>query len=134
MKNTFNLNLVSEFIKTKINTKTVIIVIIMLFTLWTFIFQRFEIQKAKSELLQSNKTNLETIKKEYDSLILESQKEKSKEEQFLALAEQAKRNKEEKIWKSRCILQNSTLFLESKQLENCEENLERFANYWQELK
>ena len=134
MKNTFNLNLVSEFIKTKINTKTVIIIIIMLITLWTFIFQRFEIQKAKSELLESNKTNLETIKKEYDSLILESQKEKSKEEQFLALAEQAKKNKEEKIWKSRCVLQNSTLFLQSKQLENCEENLERFADYWQELK
>lgn len=132
MKNTFNL--VFDFIKTKTNKKTILILFIIFLSLWTFIFQRFEIQKAKSELLESNKTNLETIKKEYDSLVIEAQKEKIKEDEYLVLANLAKKTKEEKIWKSRCVLWNSLLFLQSKQLENCEENLERFANYEWELK
>lgn len=102
MKNTFNL--VFDFIKTKTNKKTILILFIIFLSLWTFIFQRFEIQKAKSELLESNKTNLETIKKEYDSLVIEAQKEKIKEDEYLVLANLAKKTKEEKIWKSRCVL------------------------------
>jgi len=132
MKNTFNL--VFDFIKTKTNIKTILVLLIIILSLWTFIFQRFEIQKAKSELLEKNKTNLETIKKEYDSLLIKAESEKQKEDKYILLAAEAKKNKELNIWKSRCILQNSNLFLAWKQQENCEENLERFANYESELK
>lgn len=46
---------------------------------------------------------------------------------------QTKANKEKAIWKGRCLSKDIDLYLQGLDLENCTENLERFASYNQEV-
>lgn len=113
------------------STKENIKMIAMLSTITIIIFlltidvrnKNQELQLVKASLIEAQKpSKIEQLKEAKVEVNKLSEKAKS-------VMEQSKENYEKSIWLSRCIETNIDLELKNEKLEDCENNLERFAEY-----
>lgn len=124
----------------KLNNKKALIIIAVLFVSWTYAYQinslTSDVVEAKNQIEVLKKNDIRTIRAEIDSLEADAIEYAKMEidlrkqaEENIALAELRKQYKEESIWKKRCLKKNVDLYLEGSEMEDCSENLERFASY-----
>ena len=115
------------------NNQIIIIVSIVVLVILTWMWinnynQANAIAKIKKELLEAKKpSEIEIIQKDY---LLSKERivnDKLRLDEIEKELEMVKRSYEEWVWKNRCLEKNILLKAKGEKLENCDENLERFA-------
>jgi len=132
-------NFIKNIIK-KINKKKTLIVLPLIFILFMYIYQintltaKVVEAKEKINILEKNdirkiRDEIESVQNDANEFAIMEKNLRIQAEEIIDQAENRKKQKEESIWKVRCLNKNVELFINNLPKENCNENLERFASY-----